>query len=139
MRRVWAAVALLAFTALGNVGQAQSWASSRVTFTSGLKTSVLAAGKLLGSGVQDVSGPGAAPINFDPNLSASALGDLQRSGWLPRARAHPARTGKCTHSPRCWRLERLGHFPDAPGAVHRENFPTKRPVLRGHSLVPGTA
>jgi len=81
----WAAVALLAFTALGNVGQAQSWASSRVTFTSGLKTSVLAAGKLLGSGVQDVSGPGAAPINFDPNLSASALGDLQRSGWLPRA------------------------------------------------------
>jgi hypothetical protein len=81
----WAAVALLAFTALGNVGQAQSWASSRVSFTSGLKTNVLAAGKLLASGAQDVSGPGAAPISFDPNLSASALADLQRSGWLPRA------------------------------------------------------
>ncbi|MGD0809090.1 MAG: hypothetical protein ABSA91_05190, partial [Acidimicrobiales bacterium] len=85
----WAAVALLCFTALGNVGQAQSWASSRVTFTSGLKTNVLAAGQLLGSGVQDVSGPGAAPINFDPNLSAFALGDLQRSGWLPHSALSP--------------------------------------------------
>ena len=85
----WAAVALLAFTALGNVGQAQSWATSRVTFTSGLKTSVLAAGKLLGSGIQDVSGPGAAPIGFDPNLSASALADLQRAGWLPHAALTP--------------------------------------------------
>jgi len=85
----WAAVALLSFTALGNVGQAQSWTSSRVSFTSGLKTDVLAAGKLLGSGVQDVSGPGAAPINFDPNLSASALADLQRSGWLPRSALTP--------------------------------------------------
>lgn len=85
----WAAVVLLAFTALGNVGQAQSWASSRVSFTSGLETNVLAAGKLLGSGVHDVSGPSAAPINFDPNLSASALAALQRSGWLPRAAFSP--------------------------------------------------
>ncbi len=81
----WAAVALLALIALGNVGQAQTWASSRVSFTSRLKTNVLAAGKLLASGVQDVSGPAAAPIYFDPNLSASALADLQRSGWLPHA------------------------------------------------------
>ena len=80
---------LLGFTALGNVGQAQNWASSRVSFTSGLKTNVLAAGKLLGSGIQDVSGPGAAPINFDPNLSASALADLQRAGWLPHAALTP--------------------------------------------------
>jgi hypothetical protein len=85
----WAAVALLGVTALGNVGQAQSWASTRVTFTSGLKTNVLAAGKLLGSGVRDVSGPTAAPVNFDPNLSASALADLQRSGWLPKAALTP--------------------------------------------------
>jgi len=85
----WAAVALLGFTALGNVGQAQSWASSRVTFTSGLKTNVLAAGELLGSGVQDVSGPSGAPISFDPNLSASALRDLQRAGWLPHAALTP--------------------------------------------------
>jgi hypothetical protein len=85
----WAAVTLLAFTAMGNVGQAQSWASSRVTFTSELKTNVLAAGQLLGSGVKDVSGPGAAPINFDPNLSASALRDLRRSGWLPQAALTP--------------------------------------------------
>ena len=41
------------------------------------------------SGVQDVSGPGAAPIYFDPNLSASALADLQRSGWLPHAALTP--------------------------------------------------
>jgi hypothetical protein len=81
----WAAVALLALIALGNVGQAQTWASSRVSFTSRLKTNVLAAGQLLASGAQDVSGPGAAPIYFDPNLSASALADLQRSGWLPHA------------------------------------------------------
>jgi hypothetical protein len=85
----WAAVALLAFTALGNVGQAQSWASSRVSFTSGLKTDLLAAGKLLGSGVHDVSGPGAAPISFDPNLSASALRGLQLAGWLPHTALTP--------------------------------------------------
>jgi hypothetical protein len=85
----WTAVAFLAFTALGNVGQAQSWASSRVTFTSGLKTQVLAVGKLLGSGVQDVSGPSAAPINFFPNLSAAALRELQHSGFLPRVDLSP--------------------------------------------------
>jgi hypothetical protein len=85
----WTAVALLAFTALGNVGQAQGWASSRVSFTSGLKKDVLAAGKLLGSGVQDVSGPEAAPISFDPNLSASALAGLQRAGRLPHAALTP--------------------------------------------------
>jgi hypothetical protein len=85
----WAAVSLLAFTALGNVGQAQSWASSRVTFTSRLKTDMLAVGKLLGSGVRDVSGPGAAPINFFPNLSASSLLHLQRSGLLPRTSITP--------------------------------------------------
>jgi hypothetical protein len=85
----WAAVGFLAFTALGNVGQAQSWASSRVSFTSRLKTDVLAAGKLLGSGIPDVSGPSAAPISFDPNLSASALAGLQRDGRLPRAELTP--------------------------------------------------
>jgi len=60
-----------------------------VTFTSGLKTNVLAAGKLLGSGARDVSGPTAAPVNFDPNLSAAALADLQRSGWLPKVALTP--------------------------------------------------
>lgn len=85
----WVAVAFLALTALGNVSQAQSWASSRVAFTSKLKTDVFAAGKLLGAGVQDVSGPGAAPINFFPNLSASALQHLQRSGLLPRVALTP--------------------------------------------------
>ena len=76
------AVAFLALSALGNVGQAQTWASARVTLTSGLKTDVFATAKLLGSGVQDVSGPGAAPIGALPNLTASSLARLARSHLL---------------------------------------------------------
>jgi hypothetical protein len=77
------AVGLLALTALGNVGQAQTWTTARLALTSTLKTEVLATGRLLGEGVQYVSGPGAPPIGALPNLTAGPLGDLQRSRLLP--------------------------------------------------------
>jgi hypothetical protein len=76
------AVAFLVLSALGNVGQARTWASARVTLTTGLKTEVFATAKLLGNGVQDVSGPGAAPIGAFPNLTASSLARLERSHLL---------------------------------------------------------
>ena len=77
------AVGLLALTALGNVGQAQTWTTARLALTSTLKTEVLATGRLLGEGVHYVSGPGAPPIGALPNLTAGPLGDLQRSRMLP--------------------------------------------------------
>ena len=80
---VLGAVTLLAVSTLGNVGQAQRWASSRVALTSLLKTDVFAAARLLGAGVQDVSGPGAAPIGAFPNLTAAGLAHLERSHELP--------------------------------------------------------
>ena len=84
-----AAVAFLVLSALGNVGQARTWASARVTLTTGLKTDVFATARLLGDGVQDVSGPGAAPIGAFPNLTASSLAHLERSRLLGRLPLSP--------------------------------------------------
>ncbi len=80
---MFAAVALLALAALGNVGQAQSWASVRVALTSASKVQVVATGRLLGEGVPFVSGPGAPPIAVLPNLTAGPLARLARSHLLP--------------------------------------------------------
>jgi hypothetical protein len=79
----FAAVALLAFTALGNVGQAQTWEQAREVLTSEVKTQLAATGQLLAAGVQDVSGPSAAPVSFSPNLSVGKIARLGRSHLLP--------------------------------------------------------
>jgi hypothetical protein len=79
------AIAILAITLIGNVGQAQTWVKARVALTSRLKTEVLTIGRLTAAGVPDVSGPNAAPISYFPNLSASGLALLQRSHLLPAA------------------------------------------------------
>jgi hypothetical protein len=84
-----AALALLAITALGNVGQAQTWAHGRTALTDKLKTEVLATGRLLAAGDKDVAGRGAAPITYFPNLSAATLGGLERSHLLPGAALTP--------------------------------------------------
>jgi len=80
---VFGAVALLALSALGNVGQAQSWAATRQVLTSASQVQVLATARLLGAGVAFVSGPGAPPIEALPNLTAGPLARLQRSHLLP--------------------------------------------------------
>jgi hypothetical protein len=77
------AAGLLALTALGDVGQAQSWATTRVALTSSLETEVLATARLLGTGVQFVSGPGAPPIGVLPDLTAGPLRHFQQSHLLP--------------------------------------------------------
>jgi hypothetical protein len=74
---------LLALTALGNVGQAQTWTTARVALTSSLRTEVVATARWLGAGVQYVSGPDAPPIGALPDLTAGPLGRLQRSHLLP--------------------------------------------------------
>ncbi len=79
------AIALLAVTLIGNVGQAETWVNARVALTSRLKTDVLAIGWLTAAGVPDVTGANAAPISYFPNLSASELALLQRSHLLPAA------------------------------------------------------
>ena len=78
-----AVIALLAVTALGDVGQAQTWASNRVAVTTKLKAQLVATAHLLSSGVRDVSGPQASPIGLFPDLSAGSIQRLERSGQLP--------------------------------------------------------
>ena len=78
----WAVVALLGVTALGNVGQAQTWVANQVALESTLKTELVATARLLASGVRDVSGPDASPIALFPDLSAASINHLQRSGQL---------------------------------------------------------
>jgi hypothetical protein len=80
---VLGAVALLVFSALGNIGQARTWSTNRVATSAALKTEVLAVGRLLGAGVKDVSGPTSAPVASFPDLSASSLAHLERSHLLP--------------------------------------------------------
>ncbi len=84
-----AAVALLVVTLIGNVGQAHTWVKARVALTSRLKIDVLASGRLVAAGVQDVTGPNAAPISYFPNLSAAGLAALQRAHLLPPAALTP--------------------------------------------------
>ncbi len=67
---VLGAAGLLALTTLGNVGQAQSWAATRVALTSASEVQVVATARLLGSGVPYVSGPDAPPIAGLPDLWA---------------------------------------------------------------------
>ncbi len=81
----WAVVALLGITALGNVGQAQTWVTNQVALESSLKTELVATARLLTSGVADVSGPGASPIGLYPDLSAGSIDRLEGSGQLPKA------------------------------------------------------
>lgn len=83
------AVGLLAFTALGNVGQAQTWAQARKVLTSEVKTQLAATGQLLASGEHDVSGPAAAPVSFSPNLSVADIARLERSHLLPNVPSSP--------------------------------------------------
>ncbi len=78
-----ALIALLAVTALGDVGQAQTWASNRLAVTTKLKAQLVATAHLLTSGVRDVSGPQASPIGLFPDLSAGSIQRLERSGQLP--------------------------------------------------------
>ncbi|HMK98127.1 MAG TPA: hypothetical protein VK425_11315 [Acidimicrobiales bacterium] len=77
------AAVLLAFTALGNVDQAQSWTGARQLLTSQVKTEVAATRELLMAGARDVSGTGAAPVAYSPNLSVAALLRLARADQLP--------------------------------------------------------
>ncbi|MGA3221292.1 MAG: hypothetical protein ABSE77_19820, partial [Acidimicrobiales bacterium] len=86
----WAVVALLAITALGNVGQAEAYVPGHAAVTSSLKAQLVATAHLLASGVQDVSGPGASPIGLYPDLSVASIEHLQRSGLLPRTAPGPA-------------------------------------------------
>ena len=85
-----AAVALLAATALGNVGQAQSYLAARDLLVDNLKADVAGTAQLLAAGVRDVAGPGAEPISHEPNLDASGLAGLARSGLLPHETLSPA-------------------------------------------------
>ena len=77
------ALALLAFTILGNIGQAQTWTSSRTAIATTLKKQLFATGELVAAGVTDVSGPQAAPIETAPNLSVADIKRLERSHLLP--------------------------------------------------------
>ena len=78
-----AVFALLAVTALGDVGQAQTWAANRVVVTTKLKAQLVATARLLTSGVRDVSGPQASPISLFPDLSAGSIERLERLGQWP--------------------------------------------------------
>ncbi|MGO9660073.1 MAG: hypothetical protein ACLP7F_17185 [Acidimicrobiales bacterium] len=86
----WAMVALLAVTALGNVGQAEAYVPGHAAVTSGLKDQLVATAHLLVAGVADVSGPGASPIGLYPDLSVASIEHLARSGLLPRTVPTPA-------------------------------------------------
>ena len=76
------AVALLGFTAVGNVGQARTWTKARLALTSEVKVQLAATGRLLAGGVHDVSGPLSAPVAFSPNLSVADITRLERSHLL---------------------------------------------------------
>jgi hypothetical protein len=80
-----AVVALLGITALGNVGQAQTWVTNQVALESSLKTELVATARLLTAGVPDVSGPGASPLGLFPDLPAVSIYHLAASGQLPKA------------------------------------------------------
>ncbi len=83
------AVGLLVVTALGNIGQAQTYVSTRDRLVEGLKIDTEAAASLLAAGTQDVAGPQARPITLEPNITAAALVGLERSHLLPPATLTP--------------------------------------------------
>ena len=74
------AVCLLAVTAAGNISQVDAALPSHDAQVAQLEHEVLAAARLLGAGVPDVSGPGASPVAPDPNLTAGDMARLQRDG-----------------------------------------------------------
>ncbi len=76
-------VALLAVTALGNVGQAEAYVPGHTAVTSSLRAELVATARLLASGVADVSGAGASPISLYPALSVASIEHLQHAGFLP--------------------------------------------------------
>jgi hypothetical protein len=78
-------LALLGFIALGNVGQAQVWTASRTALTSTTKDQFFATAALLGSGTTDVSGPAAAPVPLNPDLTVADMASLAHSGFIPSA------------------------------------------------------
>ncbi|MGC8626281.1 MAG: hypothetical protein ACP5VR_01800 [Acidimicrobiales bacterium] len=82
-------IGLLLATVLGNVGQAQSYLAARQQLVDGLRTSTEATARLLAAGVQDVAGPSAQPIRFEPTLNPVVLAGLQRSHLLPPAKLTP--------------------------------------------------
>lgn len=84
-----AAIGLLAFSALGNVGQAQTWVAARLADATANKTDLFAIGELLASGAQDISGPLGAPVPQAPNLTVAGIARLERSHVLPRPPMSP--------------------------------------------------
>jgi len=82
-------VGLLAVTALGGAGQAGTYLASRQQLVDGLKVDTEALARLVASGTQDVAGPSAQPLRFEPNLTPTVLARLQRARLLPRARLSP--------------------------------------------------
>jgi len=84
-----AAVVLLLATALGDGGQAQTWAAGRTALVRSLATEIRATAGLLASGVQDLEGPAAAPVGYSPDLTAAQLARLGRSHLLGRLAVPP--------------------------------------------------
>jgi hypothetical protein len=82
-------VTFLAATIVGDIGQAQSFASASVTTESSEKVILVATARLLASGVKDVSGVGASPVGLFPSLSAASIERLGRSGLLPHLAVTP--------------------------------------------------
>ena len=129
----WAVVGVLGVTALGNVGQAQTWVSNQVALESSLKPELLATAHLLASGVTDVSGPRASPIWLFPDLSAASIDHLERSGQLPKSAPIPAQLtnargllavgtwagGKTQLSPRALFTGRFAYISASHSAVSR--------------------
>ncbi len=123
--KVWrparlAVIGLLIVTAVGNIGQARTWAESRVAVTSSLKTELVATAQLLGSGTHDVSGPAASPIGLYPDLSAGDIQRLERSGQLPHGALTPVDVANARA------LLAVGTWNDAKTALSR------RPLFAGH-------
>jgi hypothetical protein len=81
-----AVFALLGVALVGNLGQARSWVDSRDTLVGALKADALAAAHLLALGERDVAGWSAAPLRFEPNLTAAWLATADRHHLLPRER-----------------------------------------------------
>ena len=81
---------ILLLTALGDAGQAQTWATGRTALVRGLKTEIEASAQLLASGVRDIEGPAAAPVGYSPDLTVAMLVRIERAHLLPASPLSPA-------------------------------------------------
>ena len=81
--------ALLAAAALGNLGQANRWATAQVRERTALELQLVAVGRLLGAGAHDVSGPGTSPIQLYPALPVTSITHLERAHLLPAGKPRP--------------------------------------------------